>query len=282
MLAILVLGFLWSYWPTLVTLQQIWEREPDYSHGYMVAPLAAIFLWLKRDRMPGLRFHASGLGLIAFSMALRFVGVRWAIDSLDGYSILFWCGGAAMLLGGKPLLKWAGPAIAFLFFMVPLPFRIEISLSQQLQMVATHISCFLLQLLGQPAFAEQTTILLGDQQLEVEQACSGLRIFFGTFALAFAYIMFVRRELWEIVILLLSAAPIALIVNSLRIVATGLLYQNYSGEAARQFSHDISGWIMIPLAAILFGLLTLYLKRLVREADPVALSDLVDRNRAEA
>ncbi|MFC1757882.1 exosortase/archaeosortase family protein [Planctomycetota bacterium] len=281
-LVVLLVGFSWSYWPTLYSLQQIWEREPDYSHGYLVTPLAAIYLWLQRDKIPRFRFNPIGLVLIGLSIAIRFVGLRWAFDSLDGYSILIWSAGAVMLLGGKPLLKWAAPAIAFLFFMVPLPFRIEISLSQQLQVVATQISCFLLQLLGQPAFAEQTTILLGDQQLEVEQACSGLRIFFGTFALAFAYIMFVRRELWEIVILLLSAGPIALIVNSLRIVATGLLYQNYSGEAARQFSHDISGWIMIPFAAILFGLLSIYLRQLVREIDPLELSELVDRKRAEA
>ncbi|MCA9213411.1 MAG: exosortase/archaeosortase family protein [Planctomycetales bacterium] len=280
--AVLIAGFLWAYWPTLVSLVQIWDREPDYSHGFLVIPLAGCFLWLNRERRPGFRLHWIGLLVIALSIGLRTVGIRFAIDSVDGYSILAWAAGVALLLGGGPMLRWAAPAIMFLFFMVPLPFRIEILLSQQLQSVATQISCFVLQLLGQPAFAENTTILLGDQQLKVEQACSGMRIFFGTFALAFAYIIFVRRELWEIVILLLSAAPIALIVNSLRIVATGLLYQNYSGEMARKFSHDISGWVMIPLAAALFGLLTLYLNRLVRETSPLELSELVNRKRSEA
>jgi exosortase len=281
-IGLLLIGFVWTYWPTLVELKQIWDREPDYSHGYMVAPLAGIFLWLNRSSIPELRPAWSGLVVIAASIVMRVLGARLAIDSMDGYSILVWAAGTAMLIGGVPLLKWSAPAIGFLFFMVPLPFRVEMSLSQQLQTVATKTSCFVLQLMGQPAFAENQTILLGDQQLRVEQACSGLRIFFGTFALAFAYIMFIRRELWEVVILLLSAAPIALIVNSMRIVATGLLYQYYSGEAARRFSHDIAGWIMIPLAALLFGALTIYLNRLVRKIDPLELSELVDINRVEA
>lgn len=282
MVGLLTASGLWAYGPTITELARTWEREPDYSHGYLVFPLSVVFLWLNRASMPELRPSWSGLVLIGCSIAMRYAGRRLAIDSLDGYSILVWAAGLSTLVGGMPLLKWSSPAICFLFFMVPLPFRVEITLSQQLQSVATQISSFFLQLLGQPAFAEGQTILLGDQQLRVEQTCSGLRIFFGTFALAFAYIIFVRRELWEVVILLLSAAPIALIVNSMRIVATGLLYQQYSGEAARRFSHDIAGWIMIPLAAILFGSLTVYLNRLVREVDPLDLSELVDMNRLDA
>ena len=76
--------------------------------------------------------------------------------------------------------------------------------------------------------------MLGDNRLEVEQACSGLRIFVGILALAFAYVIVVRRAWWEKALLLASAIPIALLANASRIVATGLLYQYVSGEAAQR------------------------------------------------
>ena len=74
---------------------------------------------------------------------------------------------------------------------------------------------------------------MGEHPLEVEQACSGLRIFIGIGALAFAYVVIVRRAWWEKAVLLLSVVPIALIANATRVVATGLLYQYVSERPAR-------------------------------------------------
>ncbi len=110
---------------------------------------------------------------------------------------------------------------------------------------------------------------LAARQLEVEQACSGLRIFVGIFALAFAYVILVRRAWWERVLLLISALPIALVANSTRIVVTGLLYQWVSGDAAHKFTHDISGWVMIPYAALLFALVLWYLDNFTREMEAI-------------
>ena len=70
--------------------------------------------------------------------------------------------------------------------------------------------------------------------------------------------------------LVIAAAPIALTANMIRIVATGLLHQWVSGDAAQKFSHDISGFVMIPLAALMFwGMLT-YLERLFPEVEDVS------------
>jgi hypothetical protein len=81
--------------------------------------------------------------------------------------------------------------------MIPLPFRLETMLSLPLQRVATDVSCWVLQCLSQPALAEGNTILLNDFRFEVAQACSGLRIFVGIAALAFAFIVIVRRPCWQ-------------------------------------------------------------------------------------
>jgi exosortase len=212
-------------------------------------------------------------------VAVRVYGAHFYLDALDGWSILLWVAGVVWLLGGWKVMWWAAPSIAFLWFMVPLPYRMERWLSLPLQGAATKLSCWILQALGQPALAEGHTIILGKNQLEVEQACSGLRIFVGIVALAFAYVIVVRRAWWEKGLLLLSAVPIALLANAARIVATGLLYQYASGEAAKKFSHDAAGWVMILFAAGLFGLVLLYLSRLVRDVELVGVGDVIRRQR---
>ncbi len=277
--------FAWAYGPTLQSLKALWLREPDYSHGFLVIPLAILFLWLRRSDLRTIRVSPSrwGLALIFLSLVLRWVGLRYSFDSLDGYSLIVWISGAVMLLGGPRLTLWALPSILFLLFMVPIPFQLERLMSVPLQRVATALSCFVLQCLGQPAFSEGTTILLGNHQLHVEQACSGLRIFVGTFALAFAYVIAARRELWEQAILLCCVVPTALLANAARIVITALLYRySYDEEAIRQFNHDAAGWVMILIAAVLFGIAQLYLTRLLVKVDVMRIQDLVGRGRAEA
>ena len=133
--------------------------------------------------------------------------------------------------------------------MVPLPFRVEHALSRPLQQSATSISCWTLQSLGVPAIAEGNAILLDDSRMEIEQACSGLRIFVGIVALAFAYVMVVRRPWWEKTLLLAHSVPVALVANATRIVVTGLLNRWISGEAGHKFNHDAAGWVMIPYAS---------------------------------
>jgi len=128
-------------------------------------------------------------------------------------------------------------------------------------------------ILGLPVLAEGNTLWIGEEQLFVEDACSGLRIFVGIFALAFAFVLFSRWPWWQKALTLVAALPIAIIANVLRIVGivgTGLLYHWVSGEAGRQFSHDFSGLVMIPIAAAMFWLFVKYLDRLLPEVEMVS------------
>ena len=118
--------------------------------------------------------------------------------------------------------------------MIPLPFGIETALSHPLQRIATKLSCFALQVLGQPAFAEGNVILLGDQPLEIEQACSGLRLFMSMIAVAYAYAVLVRRTWWERGLAVCWPWCRWRFSRTLtRITVTGLLFQFTTGQLAR-------------------------------------------------
>ena len=283
--AILLIGVgAWAFAPTIICLVGIWNAQPDYSHGYLVAPLAILFLWMRRQTFPSESVSSSwfGIVLLVVSGAIRIAGEVYATETADGWALVIWVAGSVLALFGWKVFRWSLPCVAFLIFMVPLPFRFEHMLSVPLQRVAATISTFVLQCLTQPAFAEGTTIWVGDQQLEIEQACSGLRIFVGILALAFAYIIAAKRELWEIVFLLASVIPIALVANATRIVVSGILFHNVSSDAAKHFSHDVAGWLMIPLAAALFAVTLWYMNCLVREVKSVDVTDLVQQQRAKA
>lgn len=268
--------FAWAYWPTFPKLLHAWNVEPDYSHGYLVLPLAAVFLWQRRDRMPMPSGPAwMGLVLLAAGLAMNVAGSAFFIDSFDGWSMPLVLGGVCWLLGGWAFFVWCMPPLMFLWFMVPLPYRAEGLLSLPLQRMSTEISVWLLQCLGQPALAEGNVVRIGEMQLEVAQACSGLRIFMSIFALAFAVCVLARNPWWSKGLLFASVLPIAVLTNALRVTLTGLVFPHFPSEAARSLLHDVAGWLVIPLAALLIGALLLWLNRLVYEVETVSGRELL-------
>ena len=66
-------AFLWAYWPTFARLVSVWDTQPDYSHGYFVIPLAAYFLWARRDSFPGINHtHRIWPGVLLLLLAAAF------------------------------------------------------------------------------------------------------------------------------------------------------------------------------------------------------------------
>jgi len=255
----------WLFGPTIDGLASVWNSEQDYSHGFLVAPFATLLLWVRRDSLPKNSAIPGwgGVPLLVASFVVAYAGERLFLVPLSGWALVLWLCGACWLVAGRQVLAWALPGLGFLMFMVPLPYRVEQLMSWNLQTVATGLSTAMLECLGQPAVAEGHTIYLSEHVLEIEQACSGLRMFMGIAAVAYAFVVLHRRPWWEKVILVLAVAPVAILSNSIRVVVTGLLMELVSGQSAARFSHDAAGWGMIVIAAGLFGILVCYLRRLI-------------------
>jgi exosortase len=251
---------LWAFWPTLTAMARKWVDDPQYSHGYLVPVFATVLLWLRSKQAERIRwaFDWRGLVYLALSLVIRCANLAtWNIDWLDGSAFVIAVGGIFAITGGRRALDWAWPAITFLFFMIPLPYRTERLMGDRLQTLATEASAFLLQLFGLPAVAEGHTIVLRDFQLGVATACSGLSMLLLFVALAVAFASVVRRPLLDRWLLVASAVPIALAVNILRITATGLLHVWAGPRLADLVFHDLAGWLMMPAA---LGLLWLEVK----------------------
>jgi exosortase len=195
-----------------------------------------------------------GLGFLALGAAVQLVGGYFRIGTIEGLALLPYLVGLALLLGGWRILAWAWPSIAFLAFMIPLPFRVENALGSPLQRIATTVSTYLLQTLGFMAFAEGNIIHLNEARIGVVEACSGLSMLITFIALSTAAALVVKRPLLDKIVLVASSVPVALLANIIRITATGILHDKVGGHAADTFYHDVAGWVMIPLALILYWL----------------------------
>ena len=253
----LILSGVWAYWPTLQEVVHTWNTNPDYTHGFLVVPISVWFLWRRRIEFPRdpVRWSAAGVALIIVAGVMRYVAGRLYLPQLDAWSIPVWIAGLIWALFGPGIFRWSAPAIAFLWFAAPIPGTIGVLLSAPLQKLAANLTAAVLQMLGHPALAEGTVVLFGEHVLDVERACSGLRMFFGIAALAVGYILITRPTRAKAVLLVFAAAPAAIAANIFRVTVTALLLQYVSGEAAKVFAHDVSGWVMIPVAVGLFATL---------------------------
>ena len=251
----------WAYWGTAAFVVGQWLDNPDYSHGVLMLPAAGYLLWLWRDRIDVQQWTPSrwGFAFVAAAALMIVASGRLFFEPLAIWSIPVVIAGFCMLIGGWPLLRVVGPLILFLYLAAPLPSALEKGLRMPLQLIAAQTSSWALNALGQPALAEKNVILLGEHVLEVQQACSGLRMFIGIAAVAAFYVLWISKPWWQKLILMASTAPIAILANTLRITVTGLLYELVSGEAARKFSHDLAGYVMIPVAAAMLAGVVWYL-----------------------
>ena len=257
---------LWSYWPTLRDLAGRWADEPQYSHGFLVPLFALFLLWHRRARLAAGPFRGVWWGavLAVASVGVQIAGVYLFVPWLEEISLLPCLLGVCLLLGGWKAVRWAWPAVAFLLFMIPLPFQLERALAQPLQRVATLGSTFCLEALGFRATSEGNIIWINDEtRIGVAEACGGLSMLLAFFALAAAFAVILRRPLLDKMVLIASAVPVALFANIVRIAVTGVLHETTGSQAAHVFFHDLAGWFMMLLALAVLWLELLVLSRLL-------------------
>jgi exosortase len=247
-----------------------WSSNPQYSHGFLVPVFAGVVLWHRRHLAPASAAPCWwGLPVVLSGVVLRLVGTYGGIEALEGLALLPTLAGLCLMLAGWRGLQWTWPAIAFLWFMLPLPFVAETALAHPLQRLATTASTYLLQTLGMPALAEGNIILIEDIKLGVTGACGGLGMLMTFFALSTAVAIVVQRRWTDKLLIIASAVPIAVFANVVRITATGVVHC-YFGQQAGNMLHDWAGWLMMPLALGILALELWFLDRLLVETEPTS------------
>lgn len=266
-LAIVVGAVIATYAQELGDLVATWSENPDYSHGYLVVPVAVAILYRRWPGAEQARSRTSWWGwiLVAAALAARFYWHETGRPWLEQVTLLPLVFGLALALGGWRLLRWSWPALAYLVFLFPLPPWVNQTVSLPLQRLATVCTTQVVRLTGLWVMAEGNVLYVGAQPLEVARACNGLSMLMSLAATVTALVLLVPMSVWKRLVLLATFVPVALLCNVLRISATAWSYHLLGPEKAEKYAHDFAGLLMMPLALVLVMLELMLLSWLVIE-----------------
>jgi len=258
-LGLIVLGLLSvTYRESLTFLFQVWMTDENYGYGPLIPFISGYLVWIQRDRLIeharnggcwwGLLLVLAGAGFFIIGE----VAALFFVAHLSLWSILI--GSLIMVIGVRGVKSIAFPLL-YLLFAFPLPTFLHLDLSTQLQLFSSALGVGCLKLIGVMAYRDGNVIDLGPIQLQVVEACSGIRFLFPLLALGSLCAYLYREQWWKRVIVCLASIPIAIALNGLRIAAIGVLVELKGPEAANGFAHLFEGWVFFVVALALLILI---------------------------
>ncbi len=256
-LAITGLALTLLYWEVIVGLFKAWDTNPDYSHGYLIVPLCALFVWKRRQYLATLDVRPAGIGLVVVAGALFvfLAGQLGAEQFLARVSVIGVLAGATVFLLGWAHARALGWIFCFALLMIPLPAIVFNEITLPLQLLASSVAEQSLLLFSIPVLREGNVIYLSSATLEVAEACSGIRSLVTLLTFSIVYGYFTEERMSRRVILVLSTLPIAVAANALRVAGTGLLAHFFGQSAADGFFHTFAGWLVFMSAVVMLFLL---------------------------
>lgn len=246
-----------TYWNGLAEAVFRWGNQEEYSHGFLIPLVTLYILWEKQGLIkasigPPLW---SGVLIILAAVMIFIVGEISALYILIQYSFVFLLLGLSLVTFGRATKYTAAP-ILLLLFAIPLPYVIEVVLTAKLQLISSWLGVNFIRLFHIPVFLEGNVIDLGVYQLQVVEACSGLRYLFPLMSLGFIAAYFYQATFWKRAIVFLATIPVTILMNSFRIGVIGVMVDNWGISMAEGFLHDFEGWIIfMACAVILFAII---------------------------
>ena len=229
-----------------------WGHDDNYSHGFLIIPIAAWLFYRKRKELIfpatpgrlGIAVVLLGCIFLLFGLAAReFFTTRFALVMLATGLGLYYLGYANF--------RKVWFSFFFLLFMIPIPAVIYYQATLPMQMLATKVTVSLLQFIGVACAQKGNIIELPGYSLEVVEACSGLRSLVTLMALAALYGYLSLEGKVRPIILFLAAIPIAVVTNIFRVFVTAIGAYAISPAMAENFLHEISGMLVFVTALIL-------------------------------
>ena len=254
-----------TYWSVIRGLVDAWSTDDNYSHGFFIVPLAGYFAWERRHRlaqMP-LRPSAAGLVIVAGSLFLLVAGILGAELFLSRVSLVGVIAGSILFLHGWPRLRVLLFPLAFMLLMIPLPALIFNKIAFPLQLLASHVGEYGVRAADIPILREGNVLILANATLEVAEACSGIRSLISLFTLGIVFGYFADSRAWVRTVIALSAVPVAILANGLRVASAGWA-AHYMGQAGVEgLFHEFSGWAVFIVAFLMMLALQRLLLRVV-------------------
>jgi exosortase len=259
---ILLTSFGLLYKNVIAKLVYDWGADENYSHGFLIVPLAIYLAWERRSRLSALGSQPSGWGLaiVAGSLAVLLAGLLGAELFLSRVAMIGTVVGAIVFVLGWRHLKVLLFPVAVLLLMIPIPTILFNQIVFPLQLLASRVGEGSLMAAGIPVLREGNIIILANTTLEVAEACSGLRSLVSLLTLAIVYGYFTDPRPSVRTAIALASVPVAILANGFRVAGTGIAAHYYGASVAQGFLHTFSGWLVFIVAFLmLLGVMRLLL-----------------------
>jgi len=264
------------YWGVLTKLVYDWANDGNYSHGFLIVPLAAYFVWERRARLAAIEVHPTVWGLVVLvaSVAVLLVGLLGAELFLTRVSTIGVLAGGILFVWGWRHLRALVFPLAFLLLMIPIPTIIFNQIALPLQLLASRVGEMTLSAASVPVLREGNVIILANATLEVAEACSGIRSLISLLTLGIIYGYFSDSRMAVRIGVVLATIPIAIVTNAARVAGTGLAAHYFGPTAAEGFFHTFSGWAVFVIAIALMFLVLQIVVRIAPMPKPLAIQQV--------
>jgi exosortase B len=252
----LLLGLCILGGPTLFDLNKELWNTPEQGHGPFIL---IIVLWLfyksktsdvLTEQQPDLVFGGILFSIGALSYLLGRSQEIWLFEVGAFIPLLT---GIILLLEGRASFRKYFFAISFLIFLIPLPGVVVDALTTGLKSHVSHWAEVLLYAANYPVARSGVMLVVGQYQLLVADACSGMNSLFSLFSLGLLYIHIGGYGFsWRGVLLFLCVIPIAFIANVVRVMILILVTYHFGDEAGQGFIHGFAGMVVFAVALIAF------------------------------
>lgn len=270
------------FWHVLHRLVFKWSSSEDWSHGFIIPLFSLYYLYIRRDMMPtGILDHnlisrLAGATLLILAYLLYLKATIARIDYPKNVALVMSIVGTLLMVCGWPLTRWSWFAVAFLMFAMPLPDNIYGQITYPLQRIAAWVSAATLNLVPEMTAEAAGTVVDWNYPravppsgtLDVERACSGMRLLMTMTALGVAMTFVNERALWQRLIMILVCVPIAVFCNIIRVTTTGFFVVFGRQDLAQGTAHTLLGLMMLAVAFSLYGATSYVLNHLFVDNQP--------------
>jgi exosortase B len=267
-----LIGLLALYLPTFYGLATgIWQDD-DYAHGPIILAVVLWLIWDKRAVLwsgPAARAPGAGVALLVFGLLLYVLGRSQGISVLEIGALIPILGGVLVAMRGWAALRASWFLLLFIVYLVPLPGTFVDAITGPLKQNVSLLAENILYSAGYPIARNGVMLTIGNYQLLVADACSGINSMFSLSAVGLLYLYLMRHKSWlHNAIVLACLLPIAFIANTVRVVVLVLITYYFGDEAGQGFVHQFSGMVLFVVALLTILLIDAVLTRIFRPAPP--------------
>jgi len=271
--------FVAVYW---LVLRWLWDKtnpiygEANWGHAICIPIVGLYYLYINRDELlrAPVRPSWSGMVIVLAGLTMLAYGIWPGMNQfVQGCAMIVALFGVVVLLCGWQVMKVAWFPIVYLVCGIPWPALVYSWIASPLQTLAAKVAVGTLRFTGVNAYRTGTKINMGGitepvRTLNVAEACAGLRSLMTFITVGAAVAFLSQRSLWQKIIITISAIPIAIFCNVMRVAGQGLLDHYVSRQLSESFAHQFVGLVMLVPAFFLILLVGWILDHIfIEEAD---------------